>query len=93
MKLLTHYSYVPAVSAFTGKNFELRDLGNDTRESIEGLCFSQLFVADEGNSDKVSSMRTPVTTVVITVLLPAVWGALSVPLVEFAVSVFTRRRR
>jgi len=93
MKLLTHYSYVPDVSAISGKNFELRDLGDDTRESIEGLCSSQLFVAVEGNSDKVLSMRTSVTTVVITVLLPALWGALSVPLVDFAVSVFTRRRR
>jgi len=38
-------------------------------------------------------MRTTFVTVLITVLLPALWGALSVPLVDFAVSIVSRRRR
>ncbi len=50
-------------------------------------------IALSGNSGNVCSMQISFGYVAMAVVLPALWGALSVPLVDFVVTVTRGRRR
>lgn len=52
-----------------------------------------IYIALSRNSGNVSKMRTSFGYVAMAVVLPALWGALSVPLVDFVVSVKRGRKR